>query len=152
MKLSTKGRYALVSMVDIATHAKTEPVRVFELSERQNISMNYLEQLFRKLRKAGLVRSVRGPGGGYFLARDPADIRIHDVFMAVEESVDALKKGAGAKGALSGSQAQSLSNRLFESLSAHVYVFLHQTTLADVIEARLDPCPALPNFLVTEDA
>lgn len=152
MKLSTKGRYALIALVDIAVSNAKEPVKLYELSDRQKISLNYLEQLFRKLKQSGLVTAVRGPHGGYKLSRDPCDISIIDIFSAVDESVDALKTGAGAKGAVSGSQAQSLSNRMFESLSAHVYVFLHQTTLADVIGARLDPCPALPDFLALEDA
>jgi len=105
------------------------------------------------LRRAGLVESVRGPGGGYKLARPTAEIRIFDVLSAVDETIDALHKGAGASGALSGSKSQSLNNRLWESLSAHVYVFLHQTRLSDVVENTLAPCPAVPNLfsIVDED-
>jgi Rrf2 family iron-sulfur cluster assembly transcriptional regulator len=115
-----------------------------EISRRQDISLPYLEQLFVKLRRAGLVEAVRGPGGGYRLARKPEDIRVADVMEAVEENVDAMHAGAGASGAVSGSRAQSLTNRLWEGLSAHVYVFLHQTTLAEVISNKMKPCPAVP--------
>ena len=149
MKLSTKGRYAMVAMVDLALLLRAAPdqhVSLAEIARRQNVSLAYLEQLFVKLRRAGLVRSVRGPGGGYRLARSANDIRVADVLQAVEETVSALQTGAGASGAVSGSQAQSMTNRLWEGLSAHVYVFLHQTTLADVAGNALKPCPAVPNL------
>ena len=134
MKLSTKGRYAMVAMVDIAMSAKENLVTLGEISKRQNISMPYLEQLFVKLRRSKLVISVRGPGGGYKLAKPPHQIRVVDILTAVEESVDAMSQGAGASGGLSGSKAQSMTNRLWEGLSAHVFVYLHQTRLSDVVE------------------
>ena len=126
-------------------------VSLGDISARQDISLPYLEQLFVKLRRANLVVSVRGPGGGYRLARSPSDIRVADVLAAVDEKVDAMHKGAGASGAASGSKAQSLTNRLWEGLSAHVYVFLHQTRLSDVIENALVPCPAVPSLLTVVD-
>ena len=98
MKLSTKGRYALVALIDIAFHQKEGLVSINEISRRQDISITYLEQLFAKLRKHGVVTSVRGPGGGYRLAGTPQDIRVDHVLAAVDESVDALAMGAGAKG------------------------------------------------------
>lgn len=149
MKLSTKGRYAMVAMVDLALMLASQPARhvsLAEIARRQDVSLAYLEQLFVKLRRAGLVESVRGPGGGYRLARPTDEIRVADVLEAVEESVSALELGAGASGAVSGSQAQSMTNRLWESLSAQVYVFLHQTTLADVARNGLKPCPAVPTL------
>lgn len=152
MKLSTKGRYALVALVDIAFHQHAGLVSMNEISQRQDISLAYLEQLFAKLRRHGLVVSVRGPAGGYKLARPPHEIRIDAVLAAVDESVNALRTGAGTKGGSSGTRAQSLSNRLWESLSAHVYVFLHRTTLADVIDNDLVPCPAVPAIFEVEDA
>lgn len=152
MKLSTKGRYAMVALADIALQPKGALVTLAEISERQDVSLAYLEQLFVKLRRAGLVESVRGPGGGYRLARGPSEIRVAEILGAVDETVSALHTGAGASGALSGSQAQSLSNRLWEGLSAHVYVFLHQTRLSDVVKNDLTPCPAVPNlFEVVDD-
>lgn len=143
MKLGTKGRYAIVALVDVAKNQSSGPVAISELSKRQNISLPYLEQLFSKLRRKGLLRSVRGPGGGYKLALSASDIRIEQVLAAVEEKTDALSKGAGAKGGATGTLEQELSDQLWESLSAHIYVFLHKTTLADVIGKSLVPCPAL---------
>lgn len=123
-----------------------------EISKRQDISLAYLEQLFVKLRRAGLVESVRGPGGGYRLARSAAEMRVVDILTAVDETVSAMHKGAGASGAESGSRAQSLTNRLWEGLSAHVYVFLHQARLSDVVGNGLAPCPAVPAlFEVVDD-
>ncbi|KIC42778.1 Rrf2 family transcriptional regulator [Ruegeria sp. ANG-R] len=152
MKLSTKGRYAMVALADIALQSSDKLVTLGEISERQDISLPYLEQLFVKLRRADLVSSVRGPGGGYRLARAASDIRVVEILAAVDETVDAMHKGAGASGASSGSRAQSLTNRLWESLSANVYVFLHQTRLSDVIRNDLAPCPAVPNlFAVVDD-
>ena len=144
MKLSTKGRYAMVALADIALQGREGLVSLGDISDRQSISLPYLEQLFVKLRRAGLVEAVRGPGGGYRLARSPSEIRISEVMEAVEETVDALHTGAGANGGVSGSRAQSLTNRLWEGLSANVYVFLHQTRLADVIHNQMTPCPAVP--------
>ncbi|MFV0492713.1 MAG: Rrf2 family transcriptional regulator [Pseudorhodobacter sp.] len=144
MKLSTKGRYAMVALVDLALVKDDTLVSLAEISKRQDISLPYLEQLFVKLRRAGLVEAVRGPGGGYRLARSPDAIRVSEVMEAVEETVNALQAGAGASGGVSGSRSQSLSNRLWEGLSAHVYVFLHQTRLSDVIRNEMTPCPAVP--------
>ena len=157
MKLSTKGRYAMVALADLAL-ADTVGGRVDDLmslaavAKRQDISLPYLEQLFVKLRRAGLVEAVRGPGGGYRLAKSPDAIRISEVMQAVEETVDALHTGAGASGGVSGTRAQSLTNRLWEGLSAQVYVFLHQTRLSDVIRNEMHPCPAVPMlFRVVDD-
>jgi Rrf2 family iron-sulfur cluster assembly transcriptional regulator len=144
MKLSTKGRYAMVALVDLALANKTDLVSLAEISRRQDVSLPYLVQLFVKLRRAGLVEAVRGPGGGYRLAKAPGEIRVSEILGAVEETVSAMHSGAGASGGVSGSRAQSLSNRLWEGLSANVYVFLHQTTLADVIGNDMKPCPAVP--------
>ncbi|TVS01703.1 MAG: Rrf2 family transcriptional regulator [Rhodobacteraceae bacterium] len=151
MKLSTKGRYAMIALVDLALAEPGALVSLTEISTRQNVSLAYLEQLFVKLRRAGLVESVRGPGGGYRLARTSDAIRISDVLEAVEETVSAMHAGAGASGAVSGSKAQSLSNRLWEGLSAHVYVFLHQTRLSDVAGNALTPCPAVPSLFQVVD-
>lgn len=152
MKLSTKGRYAMVALADLALQADDALVNLTEISKRQDISLPYLEQLFVKLRRAGLVESVRGPGGGYRLARSAADIRVSEILGAVDETVSAMHKGAGATGATSGSRAQSMTNRLWEGLSAHVYVFLHQARLSDVVGNELAPCPAVPALFEVVDA
>ncbi len=156
MKLSTKGRYAMVALADLALAeiqaAKPDDLMsLAEIAKRQDISLPYLEQLFVKLRRAGLVEAVRGPGGGYKLARSPSDIRVAEILTAVEENVDAMHAGAGAHGGVSGTRAQSLSNRLWEGLSAHVYVFLHQTRLSDVIRNEMQPCPAVPALFAVVD-
>ncbi|WP_338548200.1 Rrf2 family transcriptional regulator [Roseovarius phycicola] len=151
MKLSTKGRYAMVALTDIALQGPETLVTLGDISKRQDISLPYLEQLFVKLRRAELVTSVRGPGGGYQLARSTSEIRVVDILAAVDETIDALHKGAGASGAASGSRAQSMTNRLWEGLSAHVYVFLHQTRLSDVVENSLAPCPAVPSLFSVVD-
>ena len=151
MKLSTKGRYAVVALADLALTPEKELLSLSEISRRQDISLPYLEQLFVKLRRAGLVESVRGPGGGYRLARPASQVRISEILGAVDETVSAMHTGAGASGGVSGSKAQSLSNRLWEGLSAHVYVFLHQTRLSDVTGNELAPCPAVPALLQVVD-
>jgi Rrf2 family iron-sulfur cluster assembly transcriptional regulator len=87
MKLSTKGRYAVMAMVELASRGDAKPTTLAEIAERQDISLSYLEQLFAKLRRAGIVRSVRGPGGGYVLAFPPRDTRISDIIIAVDEPV-----------------------------------------------------------------
>lgn len=151
MKLSTKGRYAMVALTDLALAPDTSLVSLGEISARQDISLPYLEQLFVKLRRAGIVTSVRGPGGGYRLAKSADAIRVSEILEAVDETVNALHTGAGASGASSGSKAQSMTNRLWESLSAHVYVFLHQARLSDVVGNDLTPCPAVPNLFEVID-
>ncbi len=151
MKLSTKGRYAMVALSDIALQPKDTLVTLGEVSRRQSISLPYLEQLFVKLRRADLVTSVRGPGGGYRLARPTSEIRVSEILAAVDETIDAMHKGAGASGGASGSRAQSMTNRLWEGLSAQVYVYLHQTRLSDVVSNTLAPCPAVPSLLAIVD-
>ena len=151
MKLSTKGRYAMVALTDLATVSEGTLLSLAEISKRQDISLPYLEQLFVKLRRAGLVESVRGPGGGYKLAKQPSEIRVSEILGAVDETVSALHTGAGASGAVSGSRAQSLTNRLWEGLSAQVYVFLHQTRLSDIVGNELAPCPAVPALFQVVD-
>ena len=151
MKLSTKGRYAVIALTDLAIAKGDDLTSLAEISARQDISLPYLEQLFVRMRRAGLVDSVRGPGGGYRLAKAPETIRIAEILEAVDETVSAMHLGAGVSGGVSGSRAQTLSNRLWQSLSAHVYVFLHNHTLADVARNQLLPCPALPKLLSIVD-
>lgn len=152
MKLGTKGRYAVTAMADIALYGGSGPVALAVVGGRQNLSVAYLEQLFVPLRRAGLVASVRGPGGGYRLARPAQDIAISDIFAAVDEDVRAMRcdKGGPADGC-SGSRALCLTHDLWERLSALVHVFLQTTSLDDVIENRLVPCPAVPHIERSKD-
>jgi Rrf2 family iron-sulfur cluster assembly transcriptional regulator len=151
MKLSTKGRYAMIVLTDLAAYGPGRLVALSEVAERQDISLAYLEQLFVKLRRAEIVESVRGPGGGYRLARPVEQIRISEVLAAVDETMDALARGAGASGATGGTPEQRLTDKLWEQLSANVYVFLHQTRLGDVVANQLAPCPAVPAFVELVD-
>ena len=151
MKLSTKGRYAMIALTDLAAQGPDGLVSLAEIAERQDISLAYLEQLFVKLRRAEIVDSVRGPGGGYRLARPVGDIRISEVLAAVDETMDALSRGAGASGAATGTREQELADKLWEQLSANVYVMLHQTRLGDVVRNQMAPCPAVPNFIDVVD-
>jgi len=150
MKLSTKGRYGMVALADLATQPADTLSSLGEISRRQDISLPYLEQLFVKLRRAGLVFSVRGPGGGYRLAKPASEISIAAILEAVEETVSAMHTGGGASGGASGTRAQSMTNRLWECLSANVYVFLQRTSLADVIDNELTPCPAVASLFELE--
>lgn len=151
MKLSTKGRYAMIALTDLAAQGPDRLVSLSEIAERQDISLAYLEQLFVKLRRAEIVDSVRGPGGGYRLARPVGEIRIAEILAAVDETMDALRRGAGASGAATGTREQALADKLWEQLSANVYVMLHQTRLGDVVKNQLAPCPAVPAFIDVVD-
>jgi Rrf2 family iron-sulfur cluster assembly transcriptional regulator len=151
MKLSTKGRYAMIALTDLAGQRPARLVSLSEIAERQDISLAYLEQLFVKLRRAELVESVRGPGGGYRLARPVEEIRISEVLAAVDETMDALTRGAGASGGSGGTREQALADKLWEQLSANIYVLLHQTRLGDVVKNQLAPCPAVPSFVAVVD-
>ena len=137
----------MTAMADIALHSKGRPVALVEIAERQKISLAYLEQLFGKLRRAGLVTSMRGPGGGYSLARPSDEMTVAQIMAAVEENLQATQctgevgKGCGIAGTM------CLTHNLWERLSAHVHVFLQQTTLEDVIETEITPCPAVPDFI-----
>lgn len=149
MKLSTKGRYAVTALADIALQGGGRLVTLAEIAERQKVSLAYLEQLFVRLRKAGLVESVRGPGGGYRLGRPADQLRIIDVMGAVDETVSAIRCEDGVEQGCGGSRAACLTHNLWEQLSSHVHVFLSQTTIADVVGNRLAPCPAVPDFAAT---
>ena len=118
MRLSTKGRYAMVAMTALALTENGGYTNLVNISKQQNISITYLEQLFMKLKKANLITASRGPSGGYKLARSPDRIRILRILEAVEEPMNALETGAGVSGGSSGTKAQSLANRLWECRSA----------------------------------
>ncbi|NVK23521.1 MAG: Fe-S cluster assembly transcriptional regulator IscR [Gammaproteobacteria bacterium] len=133
MKLTSKGRYAVTAMLDVSLHAGSGPVPLTDISERQGISLSYLEQLFAKLRKKELVSSVRGPGGGYFLGREAELISIRDVIAAVDESVDATKcqgQGNCHNGTV------CLTHHLWSDLSERIESFLGEITLGELVKRR----------------
>jgi Rrf2 family transcriptional regulator, iron-sulfur cluster assembly transcription factor len=135
MKLSTKGRYAVMAMADLAAASADGPVTLAEIASRQSISLSYLEQLFAKLRRAGVVSSVRGPGGGYRLSREAVEIRISDIITAVDEPLRATRC-SNAKGCLADGR-RCVTHDLWDELSRHIFLFLSSVTLEDVIERRL---------------
>ena len=147
MKISTKGRYALDALVDIALNGKDSPVALTDISLRLGVSLNYLEQLFVKLRRGNVVISVRGANGGYKLARSSVNIRLSEVLEAVDENVNALYKGQGVQKLNKSSKAKDLAERFWEQLSSTVFVNLHQTRLVDVVDGSIYPCRAVPNFV-----
>lgn len=130
MRLTSKGRYAVTAMLDVALHANEGPVSLADISERQGISLSYLEQLFSRLRKQGLVSSVRGPGGGYLLGLDAGNISVGAVIAAVDESVDATK--CQGKGDCHGGN-QCLTHSLWCALSERISNFLDAITLAELV-------------------
>ena len=133
MKLTSKGRYAVTAMLDVTMHEVSGPVSLADISERQGISLSYLEQLFYRLRKQGLVNSVRGPGGGYQLNRCSSQIAVADVVCAVNENVD-VTKCSGKDNCQDGEQC--LTHSLWEGLSQRIEEFLQNITLADVVAKR----------------
>jgi len=133
MKLTSKGRYAVTAMIDIALNHDKGAITLSLISERQGISLSYLEQLFAKLKKSELVSSARGPGGGYRLSRSAAEISIGQIIRAVDESVDA-RKCAGKANCHGGEQC--LSHELWTDLSATIDSFLKSITLQDVVEKK----------------
>ncbi|MDQ8037733.1 MAG: Fe-S cluster assembly transcriptional regulator IscR [Pedobacter sp.] len=133
MRLTTKGRYAVTAMLDLALHARHDPVSLADISERQSISVSYLEQLFAKLRKNGLVSSVRGPGGGYQLAREGSSIYIAQIIDAVDESVDATRCG-GAGDCQQGMTC--LTHELWSDLSQQLHNFLAAISLQELVDKR----------------
>ena len=130
MKLTSKGRYAVTAMLDVTLHSAVGPVPLADISERQGISLSYLEQLFSRLRKSGLVDSVRGPGGGYKLGKCSTDIAVADVINAVDESVDATKCG-GHGNCQNGNQC--LTHDLWYQLSTKVEDYLKSISLSELV-------------------
>lgn len=137
MKLTSKGRYAVTAMIDIALNQDKGPITLALISESQGISLSYLEQLFAKLKKSDLVSSARGPGGGYRLSRPAEDISVNLIIHAVDESVDA-RKCAGKSNCHGGDEC--LSHELWSDLSVMMEQFLSNITLKDLLEKKQSPC------------
>ena len=137
MKLSTKGRYAVMAMADLAHHSNGRPVALAEVADRQEISLSYLEQLFGRLRRSGLVSSVRGPGGGYMLAREAGEMRIADIILAVDEPIKATRCTPGSPTGCHSHKGRCLTHDLWEELGNQIYLYLRSVTLADVCERRI---------------
>ncbi|MBI1195506.1 MAG: Fe-S cluster assembly transcriptional regulator IscR [Gammaproteobacteria bacterium] len=133
MKLTTKGRYAVTAMLDLALHATETPVPLADISQRQAISLSYLEQLFAKLRRQSLVQSARGPGGGYRLSRDPDEITVVEIINAINENVDATR--CGGLGNCQENQP-CLTHVLWKDLSEQIHSFLAGISLGDLVDKK----------------
>ncbi len=137
MKLSTKGRYAVMAMVDLDIHSDNKPISLADIAERQEISLSYLEQLFAKLRRGGLVKSVRGPGGGYLLARTGEETRISDIILAVDEPIRATRCTPGQPFGCRINKSRCITHDLWEELGNQIYLYLSSVSVADVIAKRI---------------
>lgn len=132
MKLSTKGRYAVMAMADLATHGQNAPISLPEIAERQGLPVTYLEQLFVRLRRHGLVESTRGQSGGYKLLRNANGIKILDIIRAVDEPLQATRCKPGAKLGCQGNPQRCLTHDLWHGLDLHIRDYLASRTLADL--------------------
>jgi len=133
MRLTTKGRFAVTAMIDVALHGARGPVTLAAISERQKISLSYLEQLFGKLRRSGLVDSVRGPGGGYNLGRAPELLAVSDIIIAVDEPIDATQCG-GRENCLD--DRRCMTHELWAGLNSHIFHYLRSITLAELVRQQ----------------
>ncbi|MDD5037571.1 MAG: Fe-S cluster assembly transcriptional regulator IscR [Methylococcaceae bacterium] len=133
MRLTTKGRYAVTAMLDLAYHGEKKPVTLTDIAKRQNISLSYLEQLFARLRRAGMVEGVRGPGGGYQLSRDPAQINVAEIITAVDETIDSTR--CGGKGNCQNSHP-CLTHDLWMGLSEQIRLYLSTISLSDLLQRK----------------
>ncbi len=136
MRLTTKGRFAVTAMLDLALRGNKGPVTLAGISERRDISLSYLEQLFSRLRRNELVESVRGPGGGYYLARKLDEVSVADIIRAVDEPIDATQCGGKEN---CHDEHRCLTHDLWTGLNAHIYEYLDSVTLATLV-ARQDEC------------
>ena len=133
MKLSTKGRYAVMAMADLAKYNVKKPPSLAEISLRQGISISYLEQLFLKLRKNNLVQSVRGPAGGYVLSKPPEEIKLLNIINAVDEKIETLKCRKESKRGCNHKSIKCITHNLWEDLEVHINKFFESNTLKDII-------------------
>jgi len=136
MRLSTKGRYAVMAMADLAKRGGQKAVTLGEIAARQDISLPYLEQLFARLRRRGLVKSVRGPGGGYRLAHSAAELRVSDIVTAVDEPLEAVRCGGGPVGCMPGGE-KCLTHDLWDELGRQIHDYLASVSLDDVVSGNL---------------
>jgi Rrf2 family iron-sulfur cluster assembly transcriptional regulator len=137
MRLTTKGRFAVTAMIDVAMHGTNTPVTLAGVSQRQKISLSYLEQLFGKLRRHSLVDSVRGPGGGYRLARAPETISVAEVIVAVDEPIDATQ--CGGRESCQDDGKRCMTHELWANLNAHIFTYLRSVSLAELVAQQKKP-------------
>jgi Rrf2 family iron-sulfur cluster assembly transcriptional regulator len=146
MRLTTKGRFAVTAMVDLAMRGGKSPVTLAAISERQKISLSYLEQLFGKLRRNKIVDSVRGPGGGYYLARPSTKISIAEIVVAVDEPLDATR--CGGMGNCQGENQPCITHELWMGLNEKIYNYLEQITLQQLVDSNSKQDPNLSTVIL----
>ena len=133
MKLTSKGRYAVMAMADLAKNKVKEPTSLAEISLRQGISLSFLEQLFLKLKKNNLVQSARGPHGGYVLNKAPEEIKLISIIQAVDEKIKTVKCKKESKRGCNGKSVKCITHNLWDDLEAHINIFFEKNTLKDII-------------------
>ena len=136
MKLTTKGRYAVMAMADLALYQNGKPVSLNDISLRQNISLSYLEQLFSKLKNEKLVKSVRGPSGGYVLEKNPKDIKLSNIIFAVDEEVKTLNCKRDSKRGCNGKTMKCITHNLWDDLEQHINNFFENVSLSDLLKQK----------------
>ena len=136
MKLTTKGRYAVMAMADIALYQNGKPVSLNDISLRQNISLSYLEQLFSRLKNKKLVKSIRGSGGGYILDRNPKEINLSNIIFAVDENIKTLNCKKDSKRGCHGKSTKCITHNLWDDLEQHINLFFESKSLNDFLEQK----------------
>ena len=136
MKLTTKGRYAVMAMADLASFQSDKPVSLNDISLRQNISLSYLEQLFTKLKNGKLVKSVRGPSGGYILDKNPKEIKLSNIIFAVDEKVKTLNCKKDSKKGCNGKNTKCITHNLWDDLEKHINEFFDNVSLKDLVHQK----------------
>ena len=137
MKLTSKGRYAVMDMADLASNQNSKPVSLVDISLRQNISLSYLEQLFSKLKSEKLVKSARGSYGGYLLDKSPKDIKLLNIITAVDEEVKTLKCKRDSKKGCNGKNTKCITHNLWDNLENHINSFFEKINLEDLVEKKI---------------
>jgi len=138
MKLNSRSRYAVMALADIASFNKQNPVSLRDISLRQNISLVYLEQIFSKLKKNNIVKSIRGTNGGYVLTKDPEQIKLSNIFSAVDEKVKTLKCKRESKKGCNGKLTKCITHNLWDDLEMHINDFFDKKNLGDILKNNLE--------------
>ena len=138
MKLNTRGRYAVMALADMAKFDKQNPISLRDISLRQNISLVYLEQIFSKLKKDNIVKSIRGTNGGYMLSKDPKQIKLSNIFSAVEEKVKTLQCKKESKKGCNGKLTKCITHYLWDELEIHINDFFDKKNLGDLLKNNLE--------------
>ena len=138
MKLNTRGRYAVMALADMAKFDKQNPISLRDISLRQNISLVYLEQIFSKLKKNNIVKSIRGTNGGYILTKDPEQIKLSNIFSAVEEKVKTVQCKKESKKGCNGKSTKCITHYLWDELEIHINDFFDKKNLGDLLKSNME--------------